>query len=131
LLLDGSAEDPRAGLPADLHARPDRVEQGRSGISRATGLSISLKTGDGLAHLIEAADRQKVRARLEGSSDAPALTRSRHRHALTQALAHLKHGWTRPPISPNCWRKICAWPCAPSAASPDVSMWRAAGFRLP
>ena len=31
-------------------------------------------------------------ARLETQSDAPALTRPRHRHALNQALESLKHG---------------------------------------
>ena len=99
LLLDGSAEDPRAGLPADL--QPDLTVWNKAdlGFTRE-GLSISLKTGDGLAQLIEALT-QKVRARLEGSSDAPALTRSRHRHALTQALAHLKHGLDAPADQPE------------------------------
>ena len=101
LLLDGSAQDPRAGLPADL--TPDLTVWNKAdlGFTRE-GLSISLKTGDGLAHLIEVLTG-KVRARLEGGSDAPALTltRSRHRHALSEALAHLKHGLDAPADQPE------------------------------
>lgn len=99
LLLDGSAKDPRAGLPADLQADLTIWNKADLGFTR-DGLSISLKTGDGLAQLIEALTK-KVRARLEAGSDAPALTRSRHRHALGEALAHLRHGLDAPSDQPE------------------------------
>ena len=99
LLLDGSAKDPRAGLPADLQADLTIWNKADLGFTR-DGLSISLKTGDGLAQLIEALT-EKVRARLEAGSDAPALTRSRHRHALGEALAHLRHGLDAPSDQPE------------------------------
>ena len=99
LLLDGSAKDPRAGLPADLQADLTIWNKADLGFTR-DGLSISLKTGDGLAQLIDALT-EKVRARLEGGSDAPALTRSRHRHALGEALAHLRHGLDAPSDQPE------------------------------
>jgi len=53
------------------------------------GLSISLRTGQGLAELLKML-QQKVQQKLEG--DAPALTRPRHRHALREAYLHLQHG---------------------------------------
>jgi len=88
LLLDGSAPDtdladlPRADLivwnKADLPwPRPNE------------GLRLSLKTGEGLAALLETLTA-KVRARLERHSDSPPLTRARHRHALEEALAALR-----------------------------------------
>jgi len=100
LLLDGSAAEPRAGLPTDLPT-PDLIVWNKTdlGFTR-DGLCISLKTGDGLAGLVEALT-QKVRARLDAGTEAPALTRSRHRHALGQALAHLNHGLGAPADQPE------------------------------
>lgn len=100
LLLDGSAAEPRAGLPTDLPT-PDLIVWNKTdlGFTR-DGLCISLKTGDGLAGLVEVLT-QKVRARLDAGSEAPALTRSRHRHALEQALTHLNHGLGAPADQPE------------------------------
>ncbi len=100
LLLDGSAGDPRAGLPADL-PEPDLIVWNKSDLGGAReGLSISLKTGAGLSQLIEALT-EKVRARLERADSSPALTRPRHRHALGEALAALQHGLAAPPDRPE------------------------------
>lgn len=100
LLLDGSLPDPRAGLPADL-PEPDLIVWNKADLGfQRDGLCISLKTGAGLSQL-EDSLTGKVRARLDVQSDAPALTRPRHRHALAQALAALKHGLSAPSDQPE------------------------------
>jgi len=100
LLLDGSLENPRAGLPADL-PQPDLVVWNKSdlGVARE-GISISLKTGEGLFMLQEML-QQMVQQKLENRGDSPLLTRPRHRHALTEALAHLLHGQNAPADQPE------------------------------
>jgi tRNA modification GTPase len=98
LLLDGSAENPRAGLPADL-PEPDLIVWNKSDLGFAReGLSISLKTGEGISMLLQML-QQKVQHKLERS--APALTRPRHRHALAEAVAHLQHGLAAPQDQPE------------------------------
>jgi tRNA modification GTPase len=98
LLLDGSLEDPRAGLPADL-PEPDLIVWNKADLGFAReGLSISLKTGDGISMLLKML-QQKVQHKLENG--APALTRPRHRHALREALAHLQHGLAAPQAQPE------------------------------
>jgi tRNA modification GTPase len=98
LLLDGSAEDPRAGLPADL-PEPDLMVWNKADLGFVRdGLSISLKTGQGIPMLLEML-QQKVQQKLEGS--APALTRPRHRHALREAVTHLQHGLAAPQEQPE------------------------------
>ncbi len=52
------------------------------------GLKLSLKTGEGLDDVVEAI-AAAARDRLEGSAEAPALTRARHRHAVVEAVAAL------------------------------------------
>jgi len=100
LLLDGSLADPRAGLPADL-PQPDLVVWNKSDLGGAReGISISLKTGEGL-FMLQQLLQQKVQQRLENRGDAPLLTRPRHRHALNQALAHLLHGQNAPADQPE------------------------------
>jgi tRNA modification GTPase len=91
LLLDSSAADPRVGLPADLPL-PDLIVWNKSdlGIHR-DGISISLKTGEGVPELMKLL-QQKVQQKLEVKDEAPALTRPRHRQALSDALLHLSHG---------------------------------------
>jgi tRNA modification GTPase len=98
LLLDGAAENPRAGLPADL-PEPDLTVWNKAdlGFTRE-GLSISLKTGEGVSDLLKML-QQKLQHRLEG--DAPALTRPRHRHALQEAAAALQHGLAAPQDHPE------------------------------
>jgi len=90
LLLDGSLEDPRAGLPSDLPA-PDLTVWNKSDLGfERVGLSISLKTGAGMAELLKML-QQKVQHKLDSKDGAPPLTRPRHRHALQEAAAHLQH----------------------------------------
>ena len=98
LLLDGASADPRAGLPADLPA-PDLMVWNKADLARHDGISISLKTGDGVPALLELL-QQKVQQRLEGEG-APLLTRPRHRHALQEAREHLRHGMKAPQNQPE------------------------------
>ena len=89
LLLDGSLADPRAGLPPDL-PEPDLIVWNKSTWAVAhDGISLSLKTGDGVSELIKML-QQKVQQKLESKDGAPPLTRPRHRHALGEALGHLQ-----------------------------------------
>jgi tRNA modification GTPase len=100
LLLDGSLANPRAGLPAGL-PEPDLIVWNKSDLGRRRdGLSISLKTGEGVPELVKML-QQKVQQKLESKDGAPLLTRPRHRHALTEALGHLQHGLTAPPDQPE------------------------------
>jgi tRNA modification GTPase len=99
LLLDGSLADPRAGLPADM-PEPDLIVWNKADLGfKRDGLAISLKTGEGLA-MLQSMLQQKVQQKLDGDG-APLLTRPRHRHALTEALAHLRHGLEAPKEQPE------------------------------
>jgi tRNA modification GTPase len=93
LLLDASAADPRAGLPDGL--APDLTVWNKSDLKQHDGIAISLKTGDGVPALLEML-QQKVQQKFAGQNgeEAPALTRPRHRAALTEALATLDHAHT-------------------------------------
>jgi tRNA modification GTPase len=100
LLLDGSAANPRAGLPDDL-PEPDLTVWNKSDLGRARdGISISLKTGEGLS-MLQSMLQQKLQHKLEAPGDAPALTRPRHRHALGEAVAALRHGLAAPADQPE------------------------------
>jgi len=100
LLLDGSAANPRAGLPADL-PEPDLIVWNKSDLGgRPDGISISLKTGEGLSALLKML-QQKVQQKLESKDTTPLLTRPRHRHALSEALGHLQHGLGAPRDRPE------------------------------
>jgi tRNA modification GTPase len=100
LLLDGSLPDPRAGLPSDL-PEPDLIVWNKADLGFAReGLSISLKTGAGLSMLQDLL-QQKVQQKLESPSGAPLLTRPRHRQALGEALAALRHGAAAPADRPE------------------------------
>ena len=100
LLLDGSAANPRAGLPDDL-PEPDLTVWNKSDLGFVRdGISISLKTGEGLS-MLQSMLQQKVQHKLDAPGDAPALTRPRHRHALTDALAALQHGLAAPADQPE------------------------------
>ena len=89
------------------------------GFQKQEGSALSLKTGEGLIRSDRNADRNGG-GTAGNKGRNPALTRPRHREALGRGACYLcamrlDRAGT---ISPNCWRKICAWPCAPSAASP-------------
>jgi tRNA modification GTPase len=87
LLLDGSASAPKAGVPSDL-PEPDFIVWNKSDLAPHEGISISLKTGTGL-DLLQGLLQQKVQQKFAGQDIA--LTRPRHRAALTEALAALTH----------------------------------------
>ena len=98
LLLDGSLPDPRAGLPPDL-PEPDLTVWNKADLGfRREGLSISLKTGEGVSMLQDLL-QQKVQQKLEG--EAPALTRPRHRAGLMEAAEALRHGLAAPAERPE------------------------------
>src|SRR5581483_4246446 len=99
LLLDGSLSDPRAGIPADL-PEPDLLVWNKADLGfKREGLSISLKTGEGLS-MLQAMLQQKVQQKLD-SDGAPLLTRPRHRQALGEALQALRHGLEAPADRPE------------------------------
>jgi tRNA modification GTPase len=101
LLLDGSATDPFTGLPEGT--RGDLVVFNKSDLpwpAKRDGLSVSLKTGDGLDAMIDALTA-KVRERLERPTEAPVLTRARHRRALEEASRSLEHALTAPDDQPE------------------------------
>ena len=100
LILDGSLSDPSAGLPADM-PEPDLMVWNKADLGFVReGLSISLKTGQGISELLKML-QQKVQHELESTSQAPPLTRTRHRHALREALTHLQHGLAAPESRPE------------------------------
>jgi tRNA modification GTPase len=45
--------------------------------------------------------QQKVQQKLESKDGAPLLTRPRHRHALAEAVGHLRHGVAAPEDRPE------------------------------
>jgi len=88
LLLDGSAEDPLAGLPAGIVETADIILWNKADLvaSRTPGDWISTKTGDGIDKLLIYIYKI-VSDRMEG--EAPVITRARHRQALIDAKAAL------------------------------------------
>lgn len=92
LLLDASDPAPGADLLSGIRA-PDFVVWNKADLAAHDGISISLKTGDGVPALLELL-RQSVRQKFTG--EAPALSRARHRQALSEAVAALAHGANAP-----------------------------------
>jgi tRNA modification GTPase len=93
LLCDGTV--PYTDYPG---VAPDLAVWNKSdlpGFQKRDGISLSLKSGEGLADLI-AALTAMVAERLETKGQTPALTRPRHRQALGEALASLRHAQTAP-----------------------------------
>ncbi|HEY4275640.1 MAG TPA: tRNA uridine-5-carboxymethylaminomethyl(34) synthesis GTPase MnmE [Rhizomicrobium sp.] len=70
------------------------------GFQAGDGIALSLKSGDGLADLI-AALTAMVAEKLEAKDQAPALTRPRHRQALSEAVGALRHGLNAPADQPE------------------------------
>jgi tRNA modification GTPase len=70
------------------------------GFRNPGGLALSLKSGDGLRELVDAITAL-VAQRLETNGEAPALTRPRHRQALSEALESLRHSLTAPHDRPE------------------------------
>jgi len=98
LLLDGTSD---AAIPNEID--PDLIvwnKKDLAGFKKRDGLSLSLKSGEGLSELIAALTLQ-VKERLETKDQTPALTRPRHRHALEQAVQSLQHALDAPPDRPE------------------------------
>ena len=71
-----------------------------AGFRKQDGISLSLKSGEGLADLI-ATVTAMVAERLETKGETPALTRPRHRQVLKEALESLRHALTAPDDHPE------------------------------
>ena len=98
LLLDGSADTPN---PDEV--TPDLIVRNKSDLAsfrKGDGISLSLKSGEGLPALI-AALTAMVAKRLETKDQTPALTRPRHRHALKEAQQSLQHALEAPADHPE------------------------------
>lgn len=98
LLRDGTV--PYTDYPG---VTPDLLVWNKSdlpGFQKRDGISVSLKSGEGLSDLI-AALTAMVAERLETKDQTPVLTRPRHREALTQALESLRHALTAPADQPE------------------------------
>lgn len=88
LLLDGSRDDE---IPRGI--QPDLIVWNKSDLpnfAKGEGIALSLKSGEGLTALLDSLTAL-VEKRLETKDESPALTRPRHRHALGEALASLRH----------------------------------------
>jgi tRNA modification GTPase len=93
LLVDASAENPFDGVPPDARKTAGLVVFNKSdlgGVAHAAGeFRMSLKSGDGWDRF-EAALQRLVSDLAERGSDAPVITRSRHRAALGEAANALE-----------------------------------------
>ena len=89
LLLDGSCDNPRAGLPADL-PEPDLMVWNKADLRlRARGTFHLAEDRRRLVDLLQNMLQQKVQQKLESKDGAPPLTRPRHRHALQRSAGSL------------------------------------------
>jgi tRNA modification GTPase len=98
LLLDGSVKRPvLEDIRADLTVWN---KSDLAGFKKREGLSLSLRTGEGLDRLI-AGLTVSVQNKLETHSTSPPLTRARHRHALEEAMQALDHARSAPADRPE------------------------------
>jgi tRNA modification GTPase len=90
LLLDASAEDPLAGLPEGALQSASLTVWNKIDLPHPArdGLSMSVKTGQGLDTLLGAL-AELVRTTTSSGDASPPLTRQRHRRALTEAADSL------------------------------------------
>jgi tRNA modification GTPase len=94
LVLDSGSSDPLAGLPSGTPAKPTLTIWNKSDLPRRAppnpqGLSLSLTTGEGWEALMAEISRL-VAARADCASEAPVITRARHRQALEEAVRALE-----------------------------------------
>jgi tRNA modification GTPase len=92
LVLDGSAADPFAGLPADAASKARLTVWNKADLSWPTprdGLSVSAKTGQGVGDLLDSLTKI-IAQDIDSKGDYIVLTRARHRHALEQATVALE-----------------------------------------
>jgi len=98
MLRDGTAP-----YTEEIAVTPDLTVWNKSDLpnfQKRDGLTLSLSSGEGLSELI-AQMTAMVAERLETNGETPALTRPRHRRALTEALASLRHGLDAPADQPE------------------------------
>ena len=90
LVLDSAAPEPLAGLAPEILTKADIVVWNKSDLDGASreGVRVSALTKDGLQNLINILT-EKAKVALEDSSEAPVLTRARHRNALGEAAKAL------------------------------------------
>ena len=91
LLRDGNEPDLPIYMPNKLVNKPCIIVWNKVDLAwpeAQDGLCLSLKTGEGLEAVINAIAAE-ARKQLESPGEAPALTRVRHRQALTEAAEHL------------------------------------------
>jgi tRNA modification GTPase len=92
LLLDASSAYPLAGLPPRMTERADLTVWNKIDLpspQSRDGVKLSLRTGEGIDKLLKEIGKI-VAMRLDSARDAPVLTRARHRHALSEAVAALQ-----------------------------------------
>jgi tRNA modification GTPase len=98
LLCDGTAPyTDNSGIVPDLLVWN---KSDLPGFQKQDGLSLSLKSGEGLPQLM-AQLTAIIAERLETKGETPALTRPRHRQALMEALASLRHALAAPDDQPE------------------------------
>jgi len=100
LLVDGSAEDPFAGLPSNARDKAALVIWNKADLLREKPmgghlLQVSLKTWEGWDALMSAVAKI-VAAKADQAGEAPVITRVRHRHALEEAVAALRRSLAAP-----------------------------------
>ncbi len=103
LLLDASAPQTSDLVPLEVRSTADIVvwnKVDRARVPEAGGLAISARTGEGVPDIIEAL-AERVRERLESPSEAPVLTRARHRKAVEEAVTALKRALLVPEGAPE------------------------------
>ncbi len=92
LLLDGSVTDPLANVSRETIAQASIVAWNKADLpwpKSRDGLRLSIKTGEGLADLVQVLTAE-IKRKLESPRGSVALTRARHRDALQDANAALE-----------------------------------------
>ncbi|MGC8534408.1 MAG: tRNA uridine-5-carboxymethylaminomethyl(34) synthesis GTPase MnmE [Rhizomicrobium sp.] len=103
LLLDASAPQTSDLVPLEVRSTADIVVWNKIDLARAPeagGLAISARTGEGVLDIMETL-AERVRERLEFPSEAPVLTRARHRNAVEEAVTALKRALLVPEGAPE------------------------------
>ena len=78
----------------------NKIDLSSASINRVEGLAISTKTGQGIDNLLTAIE-QKISVSF-GHTDAPLITRNRHRALLSQALSQLQSIAWQEPLEISC-----------------------------
>ena len=103
LLLDATAPQALAAVPLEVRNAGDMVVWNKIDLAPApdaAGLALSAQTGEGVPKII-AILAEKVRQRLESPSEAPVLTRARHRKAVEEAVDALARALVTPEDAPE------------------------------